>query len=172
MLFKNEKPRHITFALKEISRKMPIKEELEQEDNEEPSVFKSTNLSRKIRLKPISHNYNIDVIYISEIQNGDSELVLPKLGNRSSLKQLNILTQNIVEETEKEVQKKLLKHTMKDINKNIKININIENININKNTLFVREDDNNPNKEGKIRLIKFNNNKFIKVANNYKYILF
>jgi hypothetical protein len=61
MLFKNEKPKHITFALKEFSKKLPIVDEFNEEDNMDPIVFKSTNLSRKIRLKPISHNRRTNV---------------------------------------------------------------------------------------------------------------
>lgn len=61
MLFKNEKPKHITFALKDFSKRLPIVDEFNDDDNKESFVFKSTNLSRKIRLKPINHNGIINV---------------------------------------------------------------------------------------------------------------
>ncbi len=78
------------------------------------------------------------------------------------------MPQSIVEETEKQVQKKFLKHTMKDIKNNIKININIENININKNTVFVKEEERNE-KERKFKVNKVDNSKFIRIANAFKY---
>lgn len=79
---------------------------------------------------------------------------------------MSIIPPNIVEETEKQVQKKFLKHTMKDIKKSIKININIENININKNTVFIRGEE---EKERRAKVMKIDNSKFIMIVNNFKY---
>ena len=56
---------------------------------------------------------------------------------------------------------------MKDIKNNIKININIENININKNTVFMKEEDRSE-KERKFKVIRVDNSKFIRIANAFK----
>ena len=65
MLFQNEKPRHITLIKNDkYPRSFQILENYKEANNNEENVCKSINFNRKSRLKPLNHNYNLNVNYI------------------------------------------------------------------------------------------------------------